>query len=61
MGDRLLRVNVVARRLDKTPRWIRQLIRTGRLQGQRLSARDTRVRESDLEAFLREINRPEQL
>lgn len=48
----MLRVNVVADRLNVTEAYVRQLIRTGKLEAVRISVRGYRVRSSSLDAFL---------
>jgi excisionase family DNA binding protein len=61
-GDRLLDVGEVATRLDVTTETVRRLLRQKKLQGMQISRRaGWRVRESDLEAYIRSImNRPGQ-
>jgi excisionase family DNA binding protein len=50
-GDKLLRADQAARRLGVTDRQVRRLVRQGKIEGQRLSERNLRVRESAVEKY----------
>ena len=50
-GEKMLRVNVAAKRLGFTDRYIRKLVRQGKIDYFRASARRTFIPESAVEAF----------
>ncbi len=52
--EKMLRVNVAAQRLGLSPRWVRELVRRGDLAAIRRGERQTRIRESSVEAFREE-------
>ena len=54
MTDELLTVEQVASELQLHPDTVRRYIRENKLRAVRLSARDLRVRRSELDRFLRE-------
>jgi len=54
LSDELLTVEQVAAELQMHPDTIRRYIREKKLRAVRLSARDLRVRRSELESFLKE-------
>jgi len=54
LSDELLTVEQVAAELQMHPDTIRRYIREKKLRAVRLSARDLRVRRSELERFLKE-------
>lgn len=49
--EKLLRVNVAAKRLGLSDRWVRELVRRGDLAAIRRGERQTRIPESSVEAF----------
>jgi len=53
-GERLLRINVAAKRLGRSDRWVRELVRRGDLAAVRLGERQTRIPESAVETFREE-------
>jgi hypothetical protein len=51
--DPLLKLQTAAERLDAEPRWLREQISKGRIQGFRLAGdRQIRVRQSDIDTLL---------
>jgi len=54
--ERLLRVNVAARRLELSRRQVYRLIEAGELPAVRLSPRGLRIPEGALEKYLQRLN-----
>jgi excisionase family DNA binding protein len=54
VSEKLLTVRQVAERLQLSRTWTWQLITSGQLRSLKLGPRSRRVRESDLDAFIRE-------
>lgn len=54
MSEKLLTVRQVSERLQLSRTWTWQLITSGQLRSLKLGPRSRRVREADLDAFIRE-------